>query len=144
MNKRIFVDANVINDIYDAGRRFHGQSYRCLEYCLEQGMTLVTSCDIVTTVYYVTARGNDRDKALAALEQVNSIFEIVPFDNRLLADAISLMQRDSDYTDLEDTLQYLLAMHSGCELILSNDAKFVAKELPLTSSAEFESLGNPG
>ncbi|MBO0612926.1 type II toxin-antitoxin system VapC family toxin [Thiothrix fructosivorans] len=137
MSQRIFVDANVINDIFDAKRRFHEASYQCLEYCLEQGLTLVTTCDIVTTVYYITAKSQDRAKALDALEQVNAIFEIVPFGNNQLADAITLMQQDTDYTDLEDTVQYVLATQAGCDIILSNDAGFVAKNLTLMSSTDF-------
>ena len=137
MSQRIFVDANVINDIFDTKRRFHEASYQCLEYCLEQGLTLVTTCDIVTTVYYITAKSQDRAKALDALEQVNAIFEIVPFGNNQLADAITLMQQDTDYTDLEDTVQYVLATQAGCDIILSNDAGFVAKNLTLMSSTDF-------
>ncbi len=137
MSQRIFVDANVINDIFDAQRRFHEASYQCLEYCLEQGLTLVTSCDIVTTVYYITAKSQDRAKALDALEQVNAIFEIVPFGNNQLADAIALMQKDTDYTDLEDTVQYVLATQAGCDTLLSNDSGFVAKALPVMSSTTF-------
>lgn len=41
MSQRVFVDANVINDIYDAKRRFHTQSYQCLEYCLQSRIRLL-------------------------------------------------------------------------------------------------------
>lgn len=137
MSQRIFVDANIINDLHDAKRRFHEQSYQCLEYCLEHEMTLVTSCDIVTTVYYVTARAGNKAQALMALDDVNHVFEIVPFGNQLLADAISLMRKDSDYRDLEDTVQYNLAKQSGCGLILSNDEGFVARDVKVMHSQEF-------
>ena len=90
MSKRIFVDANVINDIYDETRRFHETSYQCLEHNIK----LVTSCDIVTTVYYITSKSSDRKKALTALESVNDIFEIAPFSNQQLTEAITLMQND--------------------------------------------------
>ncbi len=137
MSRRIFVDANVINDIFDAERRFHTASYQCLEYCLEQGISLVTTCDIVTTVYYITAKSQDRVKALEALERVNTIFEIIPFGNNELADAIALMQQDGDYADLEDTVQYVLALQAGCDVILTNDAGFVAKDLSVINSVDF-------
>jgi hypothetical protein len=141
MSRRIFVDANVINDIFDAERRFHVASYQCLEYCLEQEISLITTCDIVTTVYYITAKSQDRTKALEALERVNAIFEIIPFGNNELADAIALMQNDGDYADLEDTVQYVLALQSGCDVILTNDARFVAKDLSVKSSADL--IKNP-
>ena len=137
MSQRVFVDANVINDICDAKRRFHTQSYQCLEYCLQNDITLVTSCDIVTTVYYITNKTQNADKSLAALDQVNTIFEIVPFGNQELEIAIALMQQDKDYHDLEDTIQYVLAKQAGCAVILTNDAKFVAKDMRVVSSEAF-------
>ena len=48
--------------------------------------------------------------------------------------AIALMQQDKDYHDLEDTIQYVLARQAGCTIILSNDAKFVAKDINVISS----------
>lgn len=137
--RRIFVDANVINDIYDANRPYHEASFACLEACLQQNLTLVTSCDLVTTIYYITTKTQGNAKALAALEQIQSIFEIAPFANRELEAAIQLMQQDSDYCDLEDTIQYILAKATGCDVILSNDTKFVAKELKLLNSFEGKS-----
>lgn len=138
--QRIFVDANVINDIYDANRPLHQASFACLEACLQQNLTLITSCDLVTTIYYINSKTQGRTKALAALEQIQTIFEIAPFSNRELSAAILLMQQDSDYSDLEDTIQYILAKTTGCELILSNDAKFVAKELKVMNSLEGQGL----
>lgn len=135
--QRIFVDANVINDIYHSARPLHTDSRSCLTYCLENDVQLVTSCDIVTTVYYITAKYTSRDKTLSALHEVNQMFELVPFDNRLLDVAIKLMQRDADYCDLEGTLQYCMAQAAGCELILSNDAGFVAKELLTYTTPDF-------
>lgn len=137
MSRRVFVDANIINDIYDQNRRFHESSFQCLEYCLEHDVVLVTSCDIVTTVYYITTKSRDAQKALDALAQVNDIFEIVPFDNALLAEAIQLMQQDTAYVDLEDTLQFVMARQAGCDLILTNDTHFVAKGIKTVSSPDF-------
>jgi hypothetical protein len=88
----------------------------------------------VTTIYYITTKTQGRETALQALAQIQSIFEIAPFANRELDAAVHLMQADKDYNDLEDTIQYILAKNNGCELILSNDAKFVAKDLRVMNS----------
>lgn len=132
--RRIFVDANVINDIFDANRPFHEASFACLQACLQQNISLVTSCDLVTTIYYSTTKTQGRETALQALAHIQSIFEIAPFANRELDAAVQLMQADKDDNDLEDTIQYILAKNNGCELILSNDAKFVAKDLRVMNS----------
>lgn len=134
MIKRIFVDANVIIDIYDDKRLFHAASYACLEACLKQHINLITSCDLVTTIYYITNKTQGRVKALEAIEQIQAVFEITPFGNRELEAAVQLMQQDSDYQDLEDTIQYVLAKNAGCDLILSNDTQFVSKDLQVMNS----------
>lgn len=137
MTQRVFVDANVINDIFDDNRRFHQASFQSLEFCLEKGLSLVTTCDIVTTVYYITTKSTDAKKSLDALEQVNDIFEIIPFSNIELREVISLMRQDEDYADLEDTVQFVLAKNAGCEVILTNDSGFVAKSIPVMASEDF-------
>jgi predicted nucleic acid-binding protein len=131
---RVFFDANIINDIYDSKRATSKASYLCLKQCLEDGYELVTSCDIVTNVYYITAKYTNKLNALAALEDIETLFTILPFDNLLLKDAVTLMRKDASYNDLEDTIQYLLAKMNGCEMIVSNDKKFVSKDLKLYSA----------
>ncbi len=137
MSRRIFVDANIINDVFDAQRRFHQSSYQCLSNCLENNIRLITSCDIVTTVYYIASRNQNRGRALEALAQLNEVFSLVPFDNLMLSEAIALMRQDADYVDLEDTVQYVMAKKSGCKLVLTNDKGFVAKELTVMGSEAF-------
>ena len=134
---KIFFDANIINDIYDSKRAFAQASYSCLKYCLEAGYDIVTSCDIVTNVYYITAKYTDVIHALDALEDIETLFTIVPFENALLKKAVALMKNDTSYHDLEDTIQYLLAKQSGCEMIVSNDKKFVSKDVKLYSAQAF-------
>lgn len=139
MNK-VFFDANIINDIYDTKRPNASKSFSSVKKCLESGARLFTTCDIVTNVYYITAKYTHSINALDALEDVEDIFTILPFDNTHLKEAITLMREDCDYSDLEDTIQYILAKQSGCEIIISNDKTFVSKEVQLLSAEEFLKL----
>ena len=47
------------------------------------------------------------------------------------------MTEDSDYKDLEDTLQYILAKKYNCDLIVSNNESFVSKDIKTLTSKEF-------
>ena len=134
---KVFFDANIINDIYDSKRPMAKASYQCLKQCLEQGYDIVTSCDIVTNVYYITAKYTDKLNALDALEDIEALFTILPFDNALLKDAVELMKKDPSYADLEDTIQYLMAQQNGCEMIITNDKNFVSKDVKLYNAQEF-------
>ena len=137
---RVFFDVNIINDIYDSKRESSKQSFAALKKCLENEIEVTTSCDIVTNVYYITAKYTDRLSALDALEDVESIFTVLPFDNSILKKSINLMREDSDYVDLEDTIQYVLAKESKCDVIISNDKKFISKGIKLINAKKFDDI----
>lgn len=136
MYKRIFLDANVAVDIFDASRPFHYESKASFEHLIRTDVALLTSCDLVTTVYYLEAK-KDRSSALDKIEKLAKFVNILEFSNPELATACQLMRTDPDYTDLEDTIQYVLAQKAGCDLILTNDKNFTSKNIPLLSTPQF-------
>jgi hypothetical protein len=132
--KRIFIDANVLVDLFDQNRPSYASSKKALMHAIQNDGMLFTSCDIVTTVYYLMGRSADKARALAALEQIQNLFTLIPFANTELQQAVRLMKREKEYVDLEDTIQYVLAKSQGCDLILTNDLHFVSKKIkPLTA-----------
>ena len=103
---------------------------------MESDIDILTSCDIVTTLYYINAK-YDKAGALQNIVRLSTFSTIVDFSNREVVSACILMLEDPDYVDFEDTLQYILARKSGCDLILSNDAGFVSKEIEVMTSRVF-------
>ncbi|MCH9740787.1 MAG: PIN domain-containing protein [Epsilonproteobacteria bacterium] len=138
--KKIFFDANVFNDIFDDKRATHQQSKEALMYALQNDMMVYTSCDIATNIYYITSKYTTNVKALDALEVLKDTVEIIPFAKDELSLAIELMRKDSDYMDMEDTIQYVLAQKTGCDLIVTNDKRFVAKDIECVGSEGFMGL----
>ena len=120
MYKKVFVDANIILDIFDDKRPDHSYSLEAYAFMLKSKWLLFTSCDIITTVYYVDSK-RDRRKTIAKIEDINKIIKIIDFSNREVAHTCKLMKGDEGYEDLEDTLQYLLAKKEQCDIIISND-----------------------
>ncbi|MBN2824261.1 MAG: PIN domain-containing protein [Campylobacterales bacterium] len=135
--KRLFFDANILNDIFDDKRSHHLASKEALAYALEHDFEVMTSCDIATNIYYITSKYTTPANALDALELLKDTVEIIPFAKDELSRAIELMRSDSDYNDMEDTIQYILALKMECEIIVSNDKYFVGKELEVLSANEF-------
>jgi len=136
MYKKIFLDANILLDYADKNRIFHEVSTKCIEYCLKQNLDLYTSCDLITTIYYVVSKQN-KTKALEEVQRINNFCHVIEFSNSDIKQTCDLMLEDSDYNDLEDTVQYLLAKKSQCDLIVSNDENFVSKNIKLISSSDF-------
>ena len=136
MHKKVFVDANVILDIFDDKRPDHSYSLKVYAFMLKSKWLLFTSCDIITTVYYVDSKKFKR-KAIEKIEDINKILKVIDFSNKEIAQTCNLMREDMQYDDLEDTLQYILAKKKQCDIIISNDKGFVSKKIELLSSRMF-------
>ena len=135
--KRVFLDANIILDIYDEKRPFYKESSEVISTLLQQNdIELFTSCDIITTLYYVLSKKGKMD-ALDSILDLNELCSVVEFSNFEIDESCKLMKKNKKFTDLEDTIQYIIAKKASCDLILSNDKKFVSDEMVLMNSKEF-------
>jgi len=132
---RVFLDANIILDLFDRARPFHKQSRDVYEYLIVNAK-IFTSCDLITTIYYVNAK-IDKKQALKNIQNINKTLKVIEFSNQEIQETCELMLKDSEYKDLEDTIQYIMAKKHKCELIISNDALFVSKDIELMSSEQF-------
>ena len=142
--KKIFFDANIFNDIYDESRKQHKPSSALFINLLENGITICTSCDIITNIYYITAKYTSKEHALQALSYLEKSVQIIPFAKDELSQTIELMQNDKDYNDMEDTIQYILAKKEKCDFIITNDKQFTSKEIPALTSEQFCKNNNIG
>ncbi|MEA1920267.1 MAG: PIN domain-containing protein [Campylobacterota bacterium] len=136
MYKSVFVDANILVDYIDASRKSHSYSVQTLHHLLSNNVSVLTSCDIITTIYYLYAK-KDKNQALLEIERINQFCKVINFSNHEVTLTCKLMHKDTDYHDLEDTLQYILAQKEQCELIISNDKNFTSKAIALMSSENF-------
>ncbi|HIO91150.1 MAG TPA: PIN domain-containing protein [Campylobacterales bacterium] len=91
---------------------------------------------MITTLYYIGYK-SDKENILHNIRQINKTLKVIEFLNDEVEQACSLMLEDGDYKDLEDTIQYILAKKLECDLIISNDADFVSKDIKLSTSEEF-------
>ncbi len=117
--KRVFV-GNVILDYFLKDRPFSEHSEKTIDYLIENDIYLLTSCDLITTIYYVLSKRN-KTEALLNIKDASEFFYIIPYSNNETKKAINLMEKDKNFKDLEDTPQYFLAKENECDLILSNN-----------------------
>jgi predicted nucleic acid-binding protein len=135
--RRVFLDANVILDMYDENRPFHKESSEAISTLLQhKDVDIFTSCDIITTLYYVLSK-KGKTKALDSILDVNEMCSVIEFANQEIEESCRLMKSNKNFKDLEDTIQYVMAKKVGCDLILSNDKGFVSDKIELMGSGEF-------
>lgn len=136
MYKKVFLDANIFIDKEDETRDLDNNSLKVLSTLLSNDVELFTSCDLITTIYYILAK-KDKQKALEAIENINKICKIIDFTNIEVNQTCALMKENPKFKDLEDTIQYILAKKERCELIISNDKEFASDEIELVTTKEF-------
>ena len=136
MIRKVFIDANIFIDLNDNSRSSYDNSLKILNYLVSSEVGVYTSCDLITTIYYILAK-KSKSNALNSIEKLNKICQIIDFSNKEISQTCKLMKDDESYGDLEDTLQYVLAQKENCELIISNDKRFASKEIELLSSEAF-------
>ncbi len=136
MSKNIFIDANIILDFFDTTRLAHNYSKFFYKYVLDNDYNLFTSCDLITTIYYINAKKN-KAQALLNIRDINKTLKVIEFSNKEVEQTCELMIEDSDYKDLEDTMQYILAKKFKCDMIITNDKNFTSKDIMMKSSEEF-------
>ncbi len=141
--KSIFLDANIFIDLNDDSRIYSKDCLQILDYLVVNHIKIYTSCDLITTIYYILSK-QSKLKALSQIEELNKICKIIEFSNTELKQTCEAMREDSKFKDLEDTIQYILAKNTKCDLILSNDKKFYSPEIQLFNSTEFIKQYNLG
>lgn len=137
--RKVFVDANVILDLYDVERTFHFSSVEALKYLIKSGAKLYTSSEFVTLIYYVLSKKKGKE-AINDVENLLELFILIPFSNEELAECIKIFKENENFKDFEDTLHYILAQKEKCDLILSNDKAFYSPNIKVLSSQEFIEL----
>jgi predicted nucleic acid-binding protein len=137
MYKKIFLDANILIDIFDENRIFYHDSLKLYQECLKRDIAIYTSCDILTNIYYINSKHLSRDVALDSIDILLQTLNIISFDKKDAKEVIKLMKQNQKYHDFEDSLQYILAKNSSCEAIISNDKNFFSQDIPLFTSKEF-------
>ena len=135
---KIFFDANILIDISDESRPSYKESKALLDYLMEnvEAYVFYTSCDLMTTVYYILRKKLSKKETLFQIKLMNELIHVIEFGNKEIFEAIELMERNDKYKDLEDTIQYVMARKEKCDYIITNDADFASGDVPVLSSGE--------
>ena len=117
---RIYLDTNVIMDFTDSSRQRHLETAQLFSFLIENDYNIFISEDTISTLFYIS---KDKKKMLQFLEIIQEEWTISTFGKDVIKNAIELSMNSG--LDLEDLLQCLCAKENGCEVLLTNDIKFL-------------------
>jgi predicted nucleic acid-binding protein len=126
--KKIFLDANVIIDFIDPSRARHEKTIQFFQDHIKD--YFYTSCDILTTIYYITLKNKN---PIDDIENLLNLVDVIPFSNEEALLAIELMKKDKKFKDFEDTMQYVLAKKVNTDIIVTNDKGFYSPDIQILS-----------
>ena len=120
MNKKVFLDTNIVADVMNGARAHHKDAMRLLEKLVSDDYVVCISEDMISTLYYIA---KDKTSALEFFKNVIFIdWDVLIFGKDILTEGIR-MSLDNG-VDLEDALQCLCAKNNGCNILITNDKKF--------------------
>lgn len=140
MIKKIYFDTNIIIDLFDKKRTSHLDSLKLFQMiALDENIDLYINTDSVTNLFYILRSRVKMpfDEALAKLEFIKDIFEIVSIDKEKISFAIEICTQNM-FDDYEDAVQYICALDEECETIVTNNIKDFKKcDIKISTSKEY-------
>jgi predicted nucleic acid-binding protein len=123
---KVFVDTNVFLDLIL--KRERHQEALAIFHAVETGIFEAYILDITLLNIDYIARKQVKDLT-AFLSLVTEYFHIVGGSNESMQKALEL-----NHGDLEDSLQYISAVQSHCDIIITNDKGFPKGRIPTMTS----------
>lgn len=136
---KILLDTNVVLDVLldrDPHAEWSAKLFDLVEKKQIQGVLCATT---LTTIYYISAKTKDRDRALNDVRDLLAIFEIAPVDYDVFSQALSL-----DFDDFEDAIIHEAARRANVAIIITRDKSgFSKSEIGIFSPADYVKQQTP-
>ena len=121
---KAFLDTNVLLDILIPERPFHDRSLLILRLAKVRQIELQVSTQSLTDAQYILVK--DKNSFPVFSEMVRWMLDHVNVDG---PDSFQLRDAIEGYTgDFEDDLHYAYALDKACDVIITNDRKFIHRK----------------
>ena len=112
MAYKVFIDTNIIIDIWLKRDPFFDNSQKLVSEIVEKNFLPHISCSAVTDLYYICKKaGMEKDVLLKNLKELLEIFEVLVIDKNSIIDAISFDIKDfrNEWIEVQTPQDYLAA-----------------------------------
>ena len=125
MHKRVYFDTNVIVDLFDEARPFHGYSIDVFQTIFEnEEIDVFINTDTLTNLFYIL-RSHIKlslDESLQKLQLITQSFSVISYDMLEIEGALEICKKHI-FKDYEDAMQYMCALKEDCTLMIANNPK---------------------
>ena len=133
MNRRIFIDTNIMLDLLGDRKPFYDPIAKIATLAEKELLTMVASPLSFATVNYFLSKFETPEIAKETLRKFKIICEVSAMDEQTIEKGLN-----SSMKDFEDALQYFCATEANCEIIITRNGKdFKTSLLPVMTAEEF-------
>ena len=133
MNKRIFVDSDIILDLLCKREPFYEYAAEVFTLGDTNKIELVTTSLVFANVFYILRKILGIEKAKELLRKLRIMINIVPVEEKTVDLALN-----SKFADFEDGLQYFTARENKIGIILTRNVKdYKEKEILIQTPQEY-------
>jgi len=131
--RKVFVDSDVVLDLLGERHPFHTSAQRLFSMAEQGKVEVFTSPLVMANVYYVLRKLAGAGKARDILRRLRPLLRIESMHASAVDWALT-----SDFQDLEDAIQYRVAVEAKADALLTRNAKdFRSSQIPVFSPEEF-------
>lgn len=132
--KNVFLDTNVIIDLLDRDSRFHLVAKEAVDICLKNfRKPLLSPVTFAITFYFLEKFYKDKRALKKLVTEIFADYKFTVCDETIMKSVFN-----SQFTDLEDALQYFSALKSNADVILTfNVHDFIQPKIPVIHPLEF-------
>ncbi|MEO1098179.1 MAG: PIN domain-containing protein [Bacteroidota bacterium] len=131
--KRLFLDTNVVIDLLGERLPFYNSIAVIASMSDRKEVELVISALSFSTVYYVLSKYENPTIVRLKLSKIKTLSKISDLTDLIIEKGLI-----SNFSDIEDSLQYHSALEKNCDIIITRNAKdFKRSELPLMTADEY-------
>jgi predicted nucleic acid-binding protein len=131
---KLFIDANILVSVLNHEYPLFNYSSRILSLADNAAYQIFTSPISLAIAFYFSEKKSGTKLAKKKLEVLCEKVKSTLVDQEIVQRAI----QNPEVLDFEDGLEYYAALHSGCDIILTEDKNdFYFSALPVLNSQEF-------
>lgn len=131
--KRLFLDSDVLLDMFLKREPFFFHTQILLIECIKGNIELRTSSLVIANIVYVLRKQVGILKAKENLKNLFNSAKVLPFEFDAIETAIS-----SDITDFEDAIQFHIAQKHNCDAIITRNIKdYKNSTIPVLTAEQF-------
>jgi len=133
VNKKLFVDSDVILDLLAERELFYGHAAKVFTLAYEKKIELFTTAIVLANVFYILRKVKGNEEAKRQLKDIRLLIHILPINETIVDMALN-----SKFSDFEDGLQYITARENNIPaMITRNTVDYKVKDIMIQTPEEY-------